>query len=177
MSLFRTILGPQWDALPKEVQASHLDGADITLEGKCQIENGASLLAQGLARIFGFPPAGQDVPVVVVKTARDKGEVWTRHFGQHQMTSRLSHGPNGLQEKFGPVVFDIGLHVAEGALHFPVVAARLGPIPLPELFLPRSETREHVVDGKFCFDVTVYTPLTRVLMVRYKGWLIHPSRS
>jgi len=115
--------------------------------------------------------------VRVDKVLNGSAEVWTRHFGRHKMRSTLSHGARGLQERFGAITFDIGLTVLDGALQYPVLAARLGPIPLPKFALPVSITREYAQDGKFWFDVSVYAPLTKAPMVRYKGWLKHPSRS
>jgi hypothetical protein len=29
-----------------------------------------------------------------------------------------------------------------------------------------------VEDGRFCFDVAIFAPLTRRLIVRYRGWLM-----
>lgn len=85
--------------------------------------------------------------------------------------SRLTATPDGLTESFGPFTFLIGLGVREGALHYPVRAGRLGPLALPRWFLPRSEAREFVRDGQFCFDVKLFAPLTGDLMVHYQGEL------
>ena len=77
-----------------------------------------------------------------------------------------------MTERFGPFTFHLGLHVTtDGALHYPVVAGRLGPLPLPRWFLPGSNASERARDGRFRFDVTLKAPLTGGLIVRYEGWL------
>jgi hypothetical protein len=44
-------------------------------------------------------------------------------------------------------------------------------IALPLSLAPRSNTYEHVEDGRFRFHVEISHPLTG-LIVRYRGWLV-----
>jgi hypothetical protein len=77
----------------------------------------------------------------------------------------------GLRERFGPFSFSIGLEVRDGALHYPVTAGHIGPVRLPRWLLPVSVAREFVSDGKFHFDVALLAPVTKALLVRYRGFL------
>lgn len=61
--------------------------------------------------------------------------------------------------------------VRDDALHYPVAAGRMGPIPLPRWMLPGSATREYAKDGVFHFDVRLTAPLIGGLMVHYRGHL------
>lgn len=76
-----------------------------------------------------------------------------------------------MTERFGPFTFTLGLTIQDGALHYPVATGRIGPIPLPRWLLPGSETRECADEGRFHFDVRLLAPVTRALMVHYRGHL------
>jgi len=76
-----------------------------------------------------------------------------------------------MTESFGPFTFLLGLKVQDEALHYPVLSGWLGPLPLPPWLLPVSDSREHVRNGQFCFDVRILAPVTRGLLVHYRGSL------
>ena len=76
-----------------------------------------------------------------------------------------------MTERFGPFTFQLGLTVRDGALHYPVATGRIGPVPLPRWLLPGSDAREYAKDGTFRFDVRLLAPVTRALMVHYRGHL------
>jgi len=61
--------------------------------------------------------------------------------------------------------------VGTGALLYPVAGGRFGPFPLPRWLLPGSEAREYVEDGRFHFDVRLLAPVTKALIVHYRGHL------
>ena len=83
----------------------------------------------------------------------------------------LAYAPGGMTESFGPFTFLLGLYVQDEALHYPVLAGRLGPLPLPRWLLPGSIAKEHVRDGRFRFDVKILAPVTGSLLVHYRGSL------
>ena len=140
--------------------------------GEARIDRGRGLLARIVARIMGFPPAAENVPVQVTMERRGDSERWTRDFGERRFHSTLSLGPKGLRERFGALDFDIGLRLQDGALHYPVTAGRLfGLLPMPRWLLPVSETIEAVdPHGRATFDVALSHPLCGQI-IRYRGWL------
>lgn len=169
--IFAKVLGPAFHDLPPEVRTTH-DTADCSRwQGAARVTRGRGLWPRLIAALFGFPPAAEAVPVTVTKVATDRGETWMRRFGQRSFRSHLAATPQGLTERFGPFTFLLDLHLAEGALWFPVRSARIGPVPLPSWLLPRSLASEGVVEGRFHFDVALFAPLTGALIVRYEGWL------
>ena len=169
--LFPHVLGPAFDTLPKAVAATHL-GVDISRwQGRARVQRGTSLWRRMLGRVFGFPPAGQDIPVRVTKTVTRAGETWERRFGARRFRSRLSATPKGMTERFGPFTFLLGLKVQDGRLHYPVLSGRLGPLPLPRWLLPVSVAQEFADADGFHFDVKLLTPLTGDLLVHYQGAL------
>ena len=79
-----------------------------------------------------------------------------------------------MTERFGPFTFTLALQVTDGRLRFPVIAGRVGRVPLPRAILPRSvatEWQEETPDGpRARFDVALSLPIAGPL-VRYQGWV------
>lgn len=169
--LFPRYLGADFATLPPQVQALHRIDGTLTWRGTASVAHGTSLWARLIAALFRFPKAVEKTPVTVTMTPVQDGEVWVRQFGTSQFHSHLRLTAGRITERFGPFTFDLDLHVAEGALHFPVTAGRIGPLPLPRRALPVSVAREYAADGRFRFDVAIHAPLTGALIVHYKGWL------
>ncbi|MEI4471800.1 SDR family oxidoreductase [Frigidibacter sp. MR17.24] len=170
--LFAQVLGRDFDALPGPVRATHLTADVARWEGRASVTRGPGRWARLLAWAFGFPPATADVAVRVTKTVTPRGETWERRFGAARFRSHLAATPAGMTERFGPFTFRLGLRRRDGALDYPVVAGRFGPVPLPRRMLPVSVASETAEDGRFRFDVALHAPLTGGLMVRYRGWLV-----
>ncbi|SEQ53082.1 protein of unknown function [Loktanella sp. DSM 29012] len=171
MPIFKRVLGDDFAKLPSEIQRTHLTTDMSRWQGRSAIDRGPGIWPRLLCALFRFPPAQDDIAVTVTKTVTPKGETWVRQFGRHRFQSHLSVRDGVMHERFGPFTFAIGLTVANGALHYPVQAGRLGSIPLPRWLLPISVAREYVVDGLFHFDVALRAPITRQAMVRYRGHL------
>lgn len=174
--IFPRILGPAFATLPEPIRATHLTAGATRWQGRASVTRGSGLFSRFLAALFRFPPATDDTEVEVIKTPTTAGETWTRRFGSRTFRSHLQATAKGMTERFGPFTFLLGLTVRDNALHYPVAAGRLGPLPLPRWMLPRSEAREYVADGRFHFDVRLLAPLTGGLLVHYRGHLT-PARS
>ncbi len=171
LPIFPRVLGADFAALSACVRATHLSADISRWQGRASVARGASRWSRLLGWIFRFPPASEDVPVEVTKIATARGEIWQRRFGRRQFRSQLAATPAGLTERFGPFTFQLGLRVENAALHFPIRSGRLGPLPLPRWMLPVSEAREYARDGRFHFDVRLLAPLSRDLLVHYRGTL------
>ena len=169
--LFQRQLGDSFAKLPDPVQQAHAVYGPRCWTGRARVSRGGSLWARALAFLFGFPQASEDVPVTVAMVPQQGGEVWERQFGTNVFRSYLQQKAGQMTERFGPFTFQLGLHVTDGELHFPVRAGRMGPVPMPRFLLPQSVTREYARDGRFHFDVAVKAPLTGKLMVHYQGSL------
>ncbi|WP_298494135.1 SDR family oxidoreductase [uncultured Maritimibacter sp.] len=169
--LFHSVLGAAFDSLPAEIRATHETLDTSRWSGRCTVTRGADLWARLLCGLFRFPPAQNETPVTVTKTVTRRGETWVRRFGRDRFRSHLSARDGVLNERFGPFSFTIGLTVRDAELQYPVIAGRLGPIPLPDWLMPISVAKEHATDGKFHFDVALHAPLTKELMVHYRGIL------
>lgn len=77
-SLYRQILGRQWNHLPASIRAlHHLSEGHATFRGRAVIERGSSIGARLVASMLGFPGAGADVPVEIHFACSNGREVWT----------------------------------------------------------------------------------------------------
>lgn len=169
--IFAQVLADDFAKLPEAIRKTHETAVFGRWQGEARVERGSTLWSRFLGWAFRFPQASEKTTVEVTKTITPKGETWVRRFGESQFFSKLAATPKGMTERFGPFTFSIGLSVKDGALHYPVRSGRLWFIPIPNICLPISETREYVSDGVFCFDVKLLSPFARKLVVHYKGWL------
>lgn len=170
--IFRRVLGDKFDELPLEIRDSHLSYGARRLVGRASVTRGTGVMERIVAAVVGFPKATDDIAVQVIKTPLGDCERWRRTFGTQDFYSTLRPNGQAMTERFGPLTFTFDLNVADGKLHYPVVAGRFLGVPMPRWTLPKSVSFETVEDGKFRFDVSLYAPLTGGLIVRYRGWLM-----
>jgi hypothetical protein len=174
-SLYRQVLGRDWDHLPPAIRALHeLSEGNAIFRGRAVVERGRGLFARLAAFIAGFPAAGEDVPVEIRFVCADGREVWTRHFGDKVLRSSHQKAEDRkerlLAENFGPFRILCILKPEESRLHLRVRGWSVLGLPLPLFLAPGGRTFEEDRDGLFHFHVEVESPLTG-LIVRYRGWL------
>ncbi|TBY53060.1 DUF4166 domain-containing protein [Rhizobium leguminosarum bv. viciae] len=172
--LYQRILGSAWERLPPALAALHAGGARVA-SGRARIERGGGLLARIVARVIGFPPAGEDVPVTVRFVTDGDKEIWTRDFGGTVLRSWQAEGKGRdrhlLAEVFGPFRVLMALVPDGEKLRLVVRGWRFLGIPLPMFLAPGGDTYEEERDGRFHFHVEIGGRLTG-LVVRYTGWLV-----
>ena len=173
--LYKRILGEAWDALPAPLAALHnVLSSDQKAQGVARIETGKNVFARLLAALYGFPGAGEHVPVKVSFHPKDDGELWQRDFAGRKFSTFQSEGwgyaDKLLVERFGPVTFWMALVLKQGELHCVTRRWSVFGIPLPLAFSPNATVHEYVDGGDFCFHVEVKHWLTG-LIVRYEGKL------
>ena len=173
--LFEGALGAAWTDLPRAVRDLH-DLWDLqSFAGTAAVSRGTHPVARLLARIFGFPPASDEMPVTVTLERRGDREIWTRDFGGHVFHSTLRAAtPGRLYERFGPVTVELEPVVTDGTLSLVLHRGWCLGIPLPKALLPRSDVRESGGDGRFHFDIDISIPLIGEF-VGYRGWLTPQS--
>lgn len=169
-SLYQSVLGERFDVLPAAVRELHSHESPVVYRGRGSVERGSGLLSRLVGAAMRFPPAMDDVAVSVNFDIRGGVETWTRDFGGHQFSSRLSKQDLYLAESFGPLSIRFRLEAgAEGIRMIPLHWTLLG-VPLPGFVWPCIVAREHERDGRFHFFVEAAMPLAG-LVVRYRGWL------
>lgn len=177
-SLFRAALGDRWQQLPQQVQELHSVQDVESFSGTAEVTRGTALIARVAAWFFGFPPAGEDVPVTVTKTRTAKGEIWERNFGGRVFRSYCTPAPSPYRyrERFRLFNYEQDLPVEKGCMHLPVRRGWFLGLPLPRRLLPGSNSREFAEGGMFHFDVALSAPFGGGLIVRYRGQL-RPDRA
>jgi uncharacterized protein DUF4166/saccharopine dehydrogenase-like protein len=174
--LYRRLLGEAWNLLPAPLQAMHdLDG-ELTAQGMATVERGRGVLARLVARVMGFPPAAQDIPVTVSFHVRDGREHWKRTFAGHSFASTQEQGRGRFErllcERFGPINIGMALVVEEDRMRLMIRRWTFCGIALPLALAPRSNACEFADEqGRFNFHVEISHPLMG-LIVDYRGWLV-----
>ncbi|SDY78560.1 protein of unknown function [Jannaschia faecimaris] len=170
--VFQQALAEDFDGLPAAVRDLHMVLAHRRWTGTARVDRGDGLVARIICAAVGFPPASEDTPVEVTMERRGSTETWVRDFGGRVFRSHLradgGPGDGVVTERFGPLTFRIGLKVADGALTYPVLSGRFGPVPIPRWMLPDSDTVEAAEGEAATFDVTIRLPGVG-LLVRYRG--------
>jgi NAD(P)-dependent dehydrogenase (short-subunit alcohol dehydrogenase family) len=159
--------------LPEPIRDFHSPTGEPVWIGEASIENGSSLPARLISRVFGLPQASAAIPVEVsVEREADGSETWTRNFGGEEFHSVIKPGSNGrLTEWFGPLGFDLALSASEDGLRPPVTRWRLFGLPMPQFLPPISEATETLdAQGRLQFDVRLTLPFFG-LLTHHRGWL------
>jgi len=172
--LYRKILGPAFDTLPRQLQALHGSARERRWSGVARVRRGRGFLARAIAAAFGFPAAGEAVPVAVEFSPEPGGERWTRTFGDTTFSSHQSIGTGRdeylLVERFGMVAVSLALVIEDQRLLLIPRRWSVGGFPMPAFLLPGGESSEFEQEGGFHFDVTIAMPLVG-LIAAYDGRL------
>ena len=144
------------------------------LKGEASITGAESLLGRIVAKLFGFPPAGDAVPVTVSIESDGSREIWRRQFGNKLMASVMTvaeNYPQSVEEHFGPFAFRLKLETGSFGLNMAMDGLRIGRIRLPRFLMPDITASERVDDqGCHQFNVRIAKwPLG--LLVHYSGYL------
>lgn len=171
---YRQILGSSFESLPAPVQALHDSTLPRVWGGQATVARGRNPLAILTAKLFGFPPAGSDIPVTVTLAPIGDREHWARDFNGKTFASKqwAGAGPDQglLFEQFGPISVAIALIIKDDKLYLiPKRWTCLG-LPLPRFLLPKGDSFETAQGDHFCFDVGIEAPLIG-LIVAYRGTL------
>ena len=173
--LYKKILDEAWDALPAPLATLHnLTSGELKAVGFARVDTGKNLFARWIAALYGFPKAGEHVPLRVTFQHKDNEEIWQRDFAGRQFSTIQSEGQGYmdklLMEKFGPVTFYMALVLKQGELHSVTRHWSIFGIPLPLALAPSASVYEYADGDTFCFHVEVKHWLTG-LLVKYDGML------
>jgi hypothetical protein len=172
--LYRRILGAAYETLPEPVRRLHdLEGESVA-EGRATIGRGDGWIVRRIATTFGFPPAGDDVPVTVEFRRENGREVWRRNFGGQVFSSIQEEGQARfdrlLCERFGPCAFGLALVVEDGHLRLIIRCWSVYGFAMPVWLAPACVAYESGEGDRFRFFVELRYRFIG-LIVRYQGWL------
>lgn len=167
--LYARIMGDDFRLLHPAIVEAHSFGVKH-LVGLARIDGPEGLVARLVAKAFGFPAAGDEVPVSVHFNRDAHGETWTRTFGGRSFSSRLEQRGDRLQERFGPFRFLFRLAQRDGGIAMLPLGWSFMGIPLPKRLQPDGVATERGSLGAFIFDVPINVPLVG-RVVHYRGHL------
>ena len=158
--------------LPPSLRAFHANTGATVWQGRAAIETGRGIAARVMARLFGFPAAGADMPVTVTVDRRGREEIWTRNFAGRCFTSHLTlRRGQCIAERFGAISVLLEPLVSGTDLRLPVSGWECLGLSMPRFLAPNSQAREFEdAEGRFRFDVRITLPLVG-LITHYRGWL------
>ena len=171
-SLYRRVLGADFDVLPETTRRLHRGAPAILAEGEAMVESVASAPARLLSRWLGMPVRSGKVAVRVVIEQRQGREYWSRSFAGKVMRSEMREECGLIAERFGPFSIRMRLLAHGAGLDMRRVDGRFLGLPIPAFLLPQITAEERVdMKGKHLFNVEIGVPLLGRL-VAYRGHLL-----
>ena len=145
--LYPQLLSDEFHRLPRSLREFHSAPEGGRAAGTVIVSHQRGWLA----RMVGFPPAGDQVPFEIDVMARQNGEVWTRRFGDFAIETSQQLDGNLLLETIGSLQVHFRVTADQTGMHFESQRARWHAIPLPVSI--RAEVRGD--DSSWAFSVTV----------------------
>jgi hypothetical protein len=155
--VFPRALGGRFPDLPDAVRAAHQGETVVTLDGHARARGGKGLPAL-VRRLQGLPRPGVHATSVSIAPLRAGGEAWTRRFGGRTFASRIrpaADDPFAFEETVGPLTFRFHASPYAGGFAWTFESWRLGSLPLPTAWAPRTRARIFARDGTYRFRVLV----------------------
>jgi len=170
-SLYRRLLGPDFDRLPEALRRFHGAADGGVGAGVVDVRVGARPWTRMLARVLGLPPGGDRVPVTVrVRRVGDR-EIWDRAFGASRLRSVqwLEHGR--LRERVGVLTFAFDVSADERGMRFRFVELTVFGIRVPPRLSLHVDADATAGGGDWHVSVAVRTPRRR-LITSYQGRIV-----
>ena len=145
--LYRQLLKDDFERLPTALRRFHSAPGGGHAVGRVAVRNASGLLA----RLLGFPRAGDTITMRLDVVASENQEIWIRRFGDvvRKSTQRLERGL--LLETFGPVRLVFRVLADDRGIRFESLRASLWALPLPL----RVSATERGDDSSWEFQVTI----------------------
>jgi saccharopine dehydrogenase-like NADP-dependent oxidoreductase len=170
--VFPKALGRSFAILPQTLRAAHSGDAPVELEGRAR-SRGAGGLAALVRALQGLPRPGAHAAAVSITPEPSGGETWSRRFDGRLFRSRIRPVPDdpfAFEETVGPLTFRFHAAPYPGGFSWNFESWRMGPLPLPAAWAPRTRARTFERDGSYGFRVLVAHPWLGVIFA-YAGRL------
>lgn len=169
-SVFRQVLGPDFNLLASELQRFHSLAGRFELSGKLTVKGPHSIAGRLMSAMFALPKTTTETNFKFELEASAKQEIWRRHFPGRLMVSKMRVGAGVLVERFGPIEFHFRLQADQGQLNMLLQSVTVFGIPSPRLLMPKMRAQETGAQGKLHFSVSAHLPLVG-LLAEYRGYL------
>jgi hypothetical protein len=148
VALYRQLLGPDFDRLPRALRDFHGAPRGALACGTAMVRHYNPLLAL----LTGFPAAGDNIPVRLEVIAEGETEIWRRRFGDSVLESFQCRRGDLLGETFGAVDLLLQVRPAQTGLRIVLRQAHLKMLPLP-LRVEATERSHPDDNARWEFDV------------------------
>jgi hypothetical protein len=170
-SLYRRILGPTFDTLPRSLQQFHDVETEWRGRASFRVTRGRGWLRNAAANLGGLPAAGEAVPLTLRVVREGDGERWVRDFGGHRMESFQRAWKGLLVESLGGVTLGFRLVAELPALRLVPARVWVLGVPWPLALGPRVSASEVGRDDGCAVEVRAAAPLLG-LLVQYEGLVV-----
>lgn len=171
--LYARALGTAWEHVAPRVRSAHVARRHV---GSMSVHGGRGFLAALLAALLRLPESiGREVVTLRIEQAQ-YGEAWMRTIGRQRLiTTQRLIGDRTIEERIGPLAFQLRLTVANGAINYRTRRCSLAlfalRLPLPRILSPRISAIEAPSGpGATAVFVKVYFPYGGLLL-SYSGEL------
>jgi hypothetical protein len=169
-SLYRRVLGAQFDALPAILRRFHDSSGGSRARGTFRVERAAGRLRNALASLLDLPRAGSEVPVQLQVMVENERERWIRDFEGHRFETVQWERGGLLMETSGWTSFSTMLKVEGSRLCYEFRRAWFAGIPIPRRLSPWVESWVDAGETSWRVVVRIFAPFLGEL-VRYDGWV------
>jgi hypothetical protein len=157
------------------LQKLHRSGGELS--GNISISYGkglAGLIGKRLAKKMQLPNQGAHKLLVSISHSK-KGLHWSRKFNDNNIVESLfvplGNRINGSwEETTGPVKMKLTVDIINGGWYWRCLGISLFGIPIPLMFIPKSQAYKIIENGQYKFYVSFSYPLLGSL-VSYSGLL------
>lgn len=169
-SLYRQVMGADFDSLAHELQVFHGTAGKIKLSGRCSVTGPRTLAGKLMGWVFSLPKTIEEATLLFELDADAHQETWRRHFPNRMMVSRMRVIAGTLVERLGPVDLHFQLKADNGKLIMLLNGISVAGIPCPKFLIPSVIAEETASPGKLHFNVAARLPIVG-LLVAYQGFL------
>lgn len=167
-SLYRRLLGRDFDRLPAALRRFHDAAGGGSGAGVFRVQGSARATARAVARALRLPPEGDHVAVALRVTAKHERELWERTFGTRQLCTTQWLEGGRLVEGSGAAKLAFDVAADERGMRFRSVGFAWLGVPVPRRFAVDVEADVRGFDTHWEVAVVVRAPRLGVI-TSYQG--------
>lgn len=168
VSLYRRLLGPDFDRLPLVLRTFHDSAGGGLGAGVFRVQRSTRRVARAAARALRLPPEGDQVLLTLRVTVDDGRELWERTFGTHQLRTMQWLEGGRLLERIGAATLAFDVTGDECGMRFRSVDFRCLGVAVPRGLAITVEADVRGFEAHWEVAVVVRAPRVGVI-TSYEG--------
>ena len=167
-SLYRKLLGSEFDLLPEILQSFH--SRDGRAEGTFEFMRSPGIPRHILASCIGLPYSRHKQKGRLSVTTENEAEVWDRQIGEWRFRTRQTLADGLLVEEYGPLKLFFLVRAAPDRMVFEQIGCKVCGLRIPKYFWITVDATVVADLGHWHIDVRLGAPVVGELC-RYNGRL------